>query len=232
MLWTFLNDSWLFYKTHFWALLLIMAPILVPFELFKLLYQSLFITPESGITELGVIVFLGILVEPLIMIPVIFYIQAAISDQAADREKAANNNFWHLRQRYWANYLVLKFLVFGVVLSGLFLLIVPGIFFAIKYAFADLELLLNDEQPVDAMKKSWQSTDPCFWELLQGTVIITLFVYVPFFLLSSLIGNENPLAPLLNGVMGVAFSLLGAFYTVFYFRLFDFHRTSARKNHH
>lgn len=228
MLSRFLADSWAFYKAHFWALFLIMAPILLPFELFSLVYQSVFITEESGLTEQGVIVFLGILVNPLIMIPVVFYVRAAVADNA-DAGSGDQNNYWDLRRRYWADYLVLNLLVFAAVIAGLFLFIVPGIILAMRYAFAEFELLLNNERPLNAMVKSWHSTKKYFWDILLGTLIIVLIFYLPFSLLFSFIDSEDSWYWLLSFVTNIAFSLLGAFYVVFYFRIFDFHRSSGQQ---
>lgn len=72
-------------------------------------------------------------------------------------------------------YLAVSIVVILIVVGGLILLIVPGVYWALKYAFAPL-LVLDKELPIkEALRKSGEMTDGIKWKLL-GFLILVGFV--------------------------------------------------------
>jgi glycerophosphoryl diester phosphodiesterase family protein len=59
-----------------------------------------------------------------------------------------------------------------VVIGGFFLLVIPGIFFAIKFQFAVPTVVLEKERGTYAMGRSWRLTDGNFWRVL-GIILLT-----------------------------------------------------------
>ena len=64
-----------------------------------------------------------------------------------------------------------------IILGGLILLIVPGIYFAVKLQFVTYLIIDQGLGPIDAIKKSWEITGGNFWNLfLFGLVIVLINV--------------------------------------------------------
>ena len=64
-----------------------------------------------------------------------------------------------------------------IIMGGLILLIVPGIYFAVKLQFVTYLIIDQGLGPIDAIKKSWEITGGNFWNLfLFGLVIVLINV--------------------------------------------------------
>jgi len=62
--------------------------------------------------------------------------------------------------------LKLNLLIFLLVLLGLFLLIVPGIYFAVSYTFSHLFVWFYDKDPTEAIRLSRKAVSGNFWHIL------------------------------------------------------------------
>jgi len=61
-----------------------------------------------------------------------------------------------------------------VIIGGLLLLIIPGIFWAIRFSFASIILIDTTLGPVASMKESYAITKGNFWKLLLFWIVIGL----------------------------------------------------------
>lgn len=85
---------------------------------------------------------------------------------------------------FW-RYLFGSLLIAGIVIGGLILLIIPGVFFAVAFAFTGYLIIDKDMQPVRALKESARLTKGHRWKLFQlglVLILISLIGALPLFL--------------------------------------------------
>ena len=217
MLNTFLSDSWSFFKIHAVALSMIILPIVVPVEILTAVYAHLFTSEELVLSEHVIPMGIGFAVHPIYAIAVVFYIASVISDKRLD-----GKNLWALGAKFWYPFIVLELLVGAVVFFGLILLIVPGVIFAIRYAFAEFELLLKQREPIDAMRTSWHATLPYVPVILAGYCVITAVLFVPYYFAISIFREPGIALLVFETAANTAYAVLGSLYTIFAFRVYEF----------
>jgi uncharacterized membrane protein len=61
------------------------------------------------------------------------------------------------------------------IIGGLILLIIPGIFWAVRFSFSPIVVIDTKLGPVASMKESWAITKGQFWKILGFWVVIGLF---------------------------------------------------------
>jgi len=96
------------------------------------------------------------------------------------------------------NYFLVALLTGLIVLGGFILLIIPGIFFALRLKFAVYLVIDKNLGPVEAIKKSWKITKGNVWNLfffgiLLGLInilgficlIVGLFITIPLSMLAT-----------------------------------------------
>ena len=74
---------------------------------------------------------------------------------------------------FW-KYLGTSILTCLTVLGGLILLIIPGIFWAVRFSFAALIVIDTGMRPIAAMKKSYAITKGKVWKLLGFFIVLAL----------------------------------------------------------
>lgn len=126
----------------------------------------------------------------------------------------------------WLNLLIV-YLLYGVaVILGCFVFVVPGIYLAARYGFAEFEAVLNRKQPIQSLNDSWESTKSHTSTLIMGSIIIVVPALIVFLLLG-FIGEINTMISVLTKLISEILSiLLMVFITVFYFRVYLLHSQS------
>ena len=164
--------------------------------------------------------FIGFVAYPIYAGGVVFYIASVISGETIDTKTS-----WKLGARFWVPYTVMSVLIGVAIMFGLILLIIPGVIFAVRYAFSEFDLLLNQSKPLDAMKSSWDITKDYMWVILGGYAMITPVLYgfyVPYYLIASPFDEASAAYWLLDTVANIIYSVLAALYTIFAFRVYQF----------
>lgn len=215
-----LTDSWIFFKIHIVAISIIILPIIIPLEIVSALYHAFYASDEFILSEQLFPMSLSIAAYPIYSVALIFYIASIISDKPYN-----TNNLWKLGLHYWLPFTILSILVGLTVAMGLMLFIIPGIILTIRYAFSNFELLLNQQTPLDAMKNSWHTTKDYAWKILSGYIIITIGLYLPFYLLLSMFEEKSISYWTIHTLINIAFSVLSSLYTIFAYRIYEFSKT-------
>lgn len=219
-----LADSFLFFKNHLLAIAIIVLPIVIPVDIFTAFYQYFLAGEAFGVPDQILPMLVGMIAYPIYSVGVIFYIASIISG-----ERLNTKALWRLGVKFWAPYLILTILVGLAVAFGFLLLVIPGIIFAIRYAFAEFHLLLNNDKPTEAMKNSWGGTKEYMWVILGGYVVISIVLYVPYILLTAFLAETNISFWLPEMVLSTAYSVLSVLYTIFAFRVYEF--AKSQHNH-
>jgi len=211
-----LTDSWSFFKIHAVAISIIILPIVAPIDILTALYQYFFTSEEFLFSEQVIPMAISFIAYPIYTVGVIFYIASVISGENIDTK-----TLWKLGAKFWLPYIILSILVGVVVIFGFILLVIPGVIFTIRYAFSEFDLLLNQSKPLDAMRNSWDITKEYMWVILGGYVVITIALYVPYYLVASLFDESSISYWVLDTVSNIAYSVLGVLYTIFAFRVYE-----------
>ena len=212
-----LMDSWSFFKIHALAISTIILPIAAPIEVLISLYQYFLASEEFVFAEQLIPMAIWFVAYPIYSVGVVFYMASVISGETIDIKTS-----WSLGAKFWLPYIVMNVFIGVAVMFGLFFLIIPGVIFAVRYAFSEFDLLLNKSKPLDAMKNSWDRTKEYMWVILGGYVVITLIFYVPYFIIASLFDETSVAYWLLDTASNIIYSVLGALYTIFAFRVYEF----------
>lgn len=90
-----------------------------------------------------------------------------------------------------------------IVLVGLILLIIPGIFLAIKLSIADVEAVVGKKDVVESLKSSWRKTSGNFWRILAAFIVMFFVVVI--------------ITGILNGIFSILkVSFLSSFFSTFF----------------
>ena len=215
MLQNLLFDSVRFFRSHYIPITIIVLPIVVPIEIFEIIYSNYFLEEDSGFLEQLPVMFLGSLVSPIYTAGVIFYIASVVVGDAIDTKTC-----WKLGIKYWMPLFLLNIYVGVVIVLGLLLLVIPGIIFIVRFAFVEFELLLNNHRPLDAMKESWETTRKFVWIILGGYLVITIVLMGPYYVLMTVLEQLEFEPGLLDNVLNIIYSVLGFIYLIFSFRVY------------
>lgn len=137
-------------------------------------------------------------------------------------ETPTNAQLLYAAFRSWWPLLVLTFLVGAMIASGLMLLIIPGIWIAVRLSFAEIYLVVEGLKPLAAIRKSHDTTKELFWVILPAVAGI----YVPLMGLSFLFGwiaDAHGGSNALGIVAETLVAFLGLFVNVVIFRIYLLH---------
>ncbi|KGK42491.1 hypothetical protein LH51_06910 [Nitrincola sp. A-D6] len=212
MTFEYLRQSLFFFKQHLLTLAAIQLPFLAIIGLLSFFLQGNLAAGEEvasgGFLLLGLLQ-LGLL--PLYWGATIFYMQSVL-----DGKPLTVMNAISLGMSSWGRLLLTYILNGFAVLLGLIMLIIPGVYVGVRLAFADYVCVLEGKSATVSLKQSWAQTQPYFWILVQGFVIIFLCLFLVEMLIQQLFGSTLP---------GTLLSLLvdfgGVMLTVFGFRVFS-----------
>lgn len=90
--------------------------------------------------------------------------------------------------------LILNLLMGVAILGGLMLMVIPGLFLVYKLLFAEFFLLLQNQDPVKALKSSYQATAGLAAELLPPLLVWGTLTFCASLLGSSAINREEDMA--------------------------------------
>ncbi|MBA3029523.1 MAG: hypothetical protein FP816_12045 [Desulfobacteraceae bacterium] len=212
-----LQDTWYFFRIHVMPLSAIILPILVPTEIITSLYSYYFTGEDFVLLEQIPTVIIGFLTYPVYSVGVIFYIASIIDGKVIDTKTA-----WFLGIKFWGPYLVLRILMGISIAGGIMLLIIPGVIFAVRYSFSEFDLLLNNPNPLEAMKNSWTLTRKYMLVLLGGYAVIGISLFLPYYAVLSFFNESNVVLRVLAGMLLIMIhAVMEVLFTIFAFRVYD-----------
>lgn len=142
---------------------------------------------------------LGILVVFLIGIFLTGAIMSGASSDGNDIGAAAS----HSLSRYLS--LLGTTMLVGITVGvGLILLVIPGIFLALKFSVAGVEAVVGEKGVIDSMKSSWEATGGNLAGVLVTLIAMGIAVFIITFILSFVFTllNLAPVANFLSALVG------------------------------
>lgn len=173
-----LRDAWYFYSRNLLSIALLCGPLLLLEGIAKHMLRG----PIGEDPSLGVVLVFGLIFAPLYKGVLICFLASR-----SGTEPVSAGQLYAAALRLWPAYALLSGLVLVVSLLGFTLLVIPGIWIAIKLCFADYLLVLRGLQPMEALRESFRLTTGHFWNLL----ICTLCAGVPLLLIAAWVANPE-----------------------------------------
>ncbi|MEM9482345.1 MAG: hypothetical protein AAGA83_01490 [Cyanobacteria bacterium P01_F01_bin.116] len=141
----------------------------------------------------------GILVAPILGGASIVLADRALDSQTIDLSTALSMAW----QR--AGQLILASLLLGIILVPSFmLLLIPGIYLAIRLFAVQYETMLERRAASDALQASWDLTAGRWWEVFSRNFTLILVLIGPIIFLSLVLREGGPLVDLLVSIIGIA----------------------------
>ena len=204
-----LRDSLYFFRRHLISIAGLCLPLVIIEALCsQLLYDQL---GDDASPAYGLLV--GLLFYPLYSAALILYL-----DARSDGHEPLKRNLLARAVQLWPSFALLVLLSPLLIMAGISLFILPGIWVMTNLVFAEYLLVLQGRAPIQAMRESFQMVNGNFWRIL----VCMLGVMAPLWLFNGLtLGllpeQTNPALELLVSVLN---SFLQLFSTVVLFRLF------------
>ncbi len=212
MAFDYLRQTLFFFRQH----LLVLAAIQLPFLIALALGQSALldgIAPDDSNAQLrvGLASALDLALLPFYWGATIFYLQSVIDDAPLPATAAILKSL-----SCWGRLLLTYVLNALAVALGLMMLILPGVYFGVRFSFADYICVLEGKRPVEAMRQSWDNSADYFWLLLQGLALLMGLLLLAKLAISRVFEGSDLL---LRAAM-VLLDFLGVLITIYGFRIY------------
>jgi len=211
MTFEYLRQSLFFFRQHLTTLAMIQIPFLLALAVLRLALTGRADAEDDLAHASLLVMILEMLVLPVYWGATIFYLQSVIDSRTLKPISAIQ-----LGIGSWGRLLLTYILNAIAVAVGLMLMIIPGVYVGIRFAFADYVCILEKQGPGNALKRSWEQTDGYFWVLLQGLAIL----FGSLFMLGILVNNLFGTTSLISIILSLAIEFGGALITIFGFRVY------------
>lgn len=201
-----------FFKNNFFGLARLILPLLIAVNI---LY-TVIIHYAHDIEHIGYIARIPeLLMFPVIQCALIFYISSTIAGEPLKKKY-----YYRLALTFFVPLMMLYIITTIAIITGLILLILPGIIVLVRSSFAEFYCTLYKKSPVNALQLSWVATKDYQWTLLAGLIIMWLATTIPFSIIKIFFFRMdlwNPVSVFLYQVVESFFAIL---LTIFTFRIF------------
>ena len=204
-----LRDSFYFFRINLWAILRLCLPLVVCEALARELVARVNGPDASVMYDVAV----GLLFYPLYTAALILFLDAR-TDGYEPQGRHLLGKALHL----WPRFALMAAISTLLIMFGMWLFVLPGLYLMIKLSFAEYLLVLRNVTPLQAMRESFDLTKGKFWPIL----FTLLAIMIPLWLLDGLSAmawadtQPTPVRLLVDSVN----SFLQLLPTVVLFRLF------------
>lgn len=207
----YLKQSYYFFRANMGSLASIQLPFIIGL---MVLQRSLIGDADEGTSlqdGLFLLTVIDLLFVPVYLGATIFYMQSIV-----DKTPITALQAWTLGLQNWGR-LFFTFLLSALAISmGLMLLVLPGLYIAVRLGLANQVCLLEKSTPLESLKISWGGTADLFWVLAKGLAIIYGLLFF----------GELALAPMVEGsaligfVLSIALDFCNVFGAIYSFRIY------------
>ena len=207
-----LADAWYFYTLNFRYLLY----LCIPFVFAEALLSEGFVTlSDQGEQTISIGYYVAQLgIHPLYTAILIQFLHARTRGAPVDRAKVVSEAF-----ALWPMMVLLVVMKFVLFMIGLLLFILPGIWIAVRMAFAEFYLVEKREQPVESMRSSFTATEKPFWTIVVVFLVPQVLLILLQLLLKSFVVALGNLF-ILNVLLHMALVMLSLYITIAFSRIY------------
>jgi hypothetical protein len=204
-----LRDSLYFFRRNLVSIIQLCLPLVVLESVCKQLIEQATGAEASPVYS----VLVGLLFYPLYTAALILFL-----DARSRGHEPQKRNLLAMALRLWPTFALLAAMSTLLIMLGVSMFVLPGMWVMIKLVFAEYLLVLRGLTPLAAMRESFQLSQGHFWRIL----VCILSVLAPLWLLDglSMMVYPEPQAPALSLVLDSVSSFLQLFTSVVLFRLF------------
>lgn len=202
-----LRDTWFFFSRHIGTLL----PLCLPWIVVETLVQRQIDVAAGSQNFAPWGMAAGLVFYPLYTASLILF----LIDRGEGRERGVRE-LWNAALRLWPAFALLSALSSLLILVGLSLMVLPGLFIMIKMAFSEFLLVQRGHTPIDAMRESYRLTTGHFFLLLTTA----LAILAPVWLVEGWISQTAEDSPALGVVLHSASGFFQLMLTVAAYRIF------------
>jgi len=206
---TVIRDSLYFFQRNLGQIVALCLPLVI----LEAVLQQLVNNATGPDASPGYSLIVGLLVYPIYTAALILFLDAR------SRGESPRNRDLLARALYlWPRFALLAAISTLLIVLGLSMFFVPGIYLTVVFAFAEYRLVLRGEAPLAALKSSFGLSKSHFWRIF----VCILAVLGPLMLLKEFSFSVYPKAenPLLSLALESINSFLQLFLSVVLFRLF------------
>lgn len=206
---TVIRDSLYFFQRNLRQIVMLCLPLVV----LESLTKQLVIRAMGEGTSPAIGLLIGLLFYPLYTGALILFL-----DARSRGERPHKRDLWAMALRLFPTFALLTALSTLLIMFGISLLLLPGLWVMIKLVFAEYLLVLRGLSPMDAMRASFKATEGHFFTIL----FCVLGVLIPLWLIDgvSLMVYPEPQHPLTTLLLDSANNFLQVFTSVVIFRLY------------
>lgn len=203
-----LRDAWYFFSRHLGTIALLCLPLIILETLTQQLLAEHYGKQLQGAGDL----LSGLLFYPLYSAALILYLDARSRGLAPGVQV-----LWNMALRLWPTLALLTALSSLLIMLGVSLFVLPGVWLMVKLAFAEYLLVLRGLRPLDALRESLRLTTGQFWPIL----LLQLFILIPVWSLEAwLLGKLGESTGVPQVLLGCVTGLGQLFAGVVMFRCF------------
>ncbi|MBD8474456.1 hypothetical protein IFT98_11350 [Pseudomonas sp. CFBP 8770] len=168
-----LRDSLYFFRINLWAILRLCLPLVVCEALARELVARASGPDATVMYDVAV----GLLFYPLYTAALILFLDAR-TDGYEPQGRHLLGKALHL----WPRFALMAALSTLLIMFGMWLFVLPGLYLMIKLSFSEYLLVLRNITPLQAMRESFDMTKGKFWPIL----FTLLAIMIPLWLLDGL----------------------------------------------
>ena len=210
-----IKDSVGFYRNHFRLIFSVFFPVYLLEILTTNIIEYSFLHVDGNLFLQSLYVLLTFVFHSIYTASLIILFGSIISGNYPPPLKCIQKGVVYL-PIFIATEIMVSFFTF----AGFILLIVPGIIIGIKLSLAQFYLVLLDETPINALKKSYKATEgftsTIFYALLQVAIPIFLLRFIVEIIFSDLITPN----PVISMIIDFIFGCITVIFPILLFRFF------------
>jgi len=204
------SNAWSIYRARFGLIAAVVATIWIPCELIDSYLTYFVIDPENLRAQIRLSQFLDNFIGIIATAGVTCIALNAGSERKTSYGEALGTGF-----KSWGRMWITRFLFGVAVIVGLLLLIIPGIFLAVRLGLGEAVVIAEGKSGPAALRRSYELTRGRFWPLL-GIIGLIILICLPLLLLTSLPAAFIPQLDhwLINAGTMLAVDIIVAFFTI------------------
>jgi hypothetical protein len=218
-----LKDIYQFFKKNIRPISILTLAIEFPYILIQNIHYFSNTSSEFS-NNVGLILLLAtLIIYPLSTGAQISLYAMIIRGTKIDIKKCVYNS-----RKYLFNLVVGSLIYIFLTFLGLLVFIVPGIFIAVRLSFYCFFIVLDDLNPIDALKKSAQATKGYTWQIANSLIIVGFFLFAALLLIQLFLNHIGLYNIYFGTLVDSLFSILGWLSLILVFRFYCLYQENIK----